>query len=102
MGVERRKGNLYYYEKQRIGSRVVSHYVGKGELVVLAEHQARKRQAEQAAHKAARNSIVELSGDVDAVCDLADLLLKASLLTSGFHQHNRQWRRRRYGSEETG
>ncbi len=39
MGIEQRKGNLYYYRKRRVGDRVVSEY-GGGLIVSLAERQA--------------------------------------------------------------
>ncbi len=35
MALEERKGNYYYYKKERIGNRVVSKYYGKGELAGL-------------------------------------------------------------------
>jgi hypothetical protein len=46
MGLEQRKGKLYYYEKRRVGRRVVSEYVGGGLLALLAHREAQERKKE--------------------------------------------------------
>lgn len=99
MGIESRKGNLYYYRKRREGDRVVSEYVGGGLIVSLAERQAEIERAQREAAKAQlhaeRMSMAEIDRQMDEFSQLVDLLMSAELLTLGFHQHKRQWRRRR-------
>jgi hypothetical protein len=101
MGIESRKGRLYYYEKRREGSRVVSEYVGGGVLADLAERRARieraRREAERERLRREQISMADIDREIEAASDLIDLLTKASLLTAGFHDHKRQWRRRRNG-----
>src|SRR6185503_14465820 len=103
MGVEARHkaGNLYYYRKRREGDRVVSEYVGGG-LVVDLERKREEIDKEireaQALHlKAERMSAAEIDRALDEFCDTVDTLTTAVLISMGYHQHKRQWRRRRVG-----
>ena len=99
MGIEQRKGNLYYYRKRREGDRVFSEYVGSDDIAVLAEYADRaeraRREAQTAQLQAERMSVAEIDRRMGEFSELVDLLVKAELLTLGYHQHNRQWRRRR-------
>jgi hypothetical protein len=101
MGIESRKGKLYYYEKRREGSRVVSEYVGGGVVAELAEHRARieraRRDAERQKIKQERMSMADIDREIEAASGMIDLLTKASLLMAGYYDHKRQWRRRRDG-----
>ena len=104
MGIEaRRNGNLYYYEKRREGSRVVSEYVGGGLVVSLEQHRAEiereRREAERERLRAAKMSMAEIDQALDRFSDMVDTLMAAELVSLGFHQHKRQWRRRRNGSK---
>ena len=36
MGLEQRGSRFYFYEKRRVGSRVVSRYVGSGQVAAMA------------------------------------------------------------------
>ena len=91
MGWEQRGTNLYYYRKEREGSRVKSPYVGKGEIAHLISQFQTKR--------IARANRLPESKKTEAVLDLASELIQlftqAALLTAGFHTHKRQWRRKR-------
>jgi len=96
MGLERRRnGNVYYYQKRREGNRVVSEYVGSGLVADLARKRAEIDQAQRAQRRAERMSMAEIDRRIDQFSGLVDLLVKAELLTLGYHQHKRQWRRRR-------
>jgi len=103
MALENRKGNLYYYEKRREGDRVVSDYVGSGIVADLAQKRAEieraKRAAERERLRAAKMSMAESDQALDRFSDLVDTLMAAELVSMGFHQHKRQWRRRRNGSK---
>ena len=106
MGIEARhnNGKLYYYKKKRVGSKVVSEYQGGGELVPILQHiEARERaerEAERERLKAERMSIAEIDKQIDEFSRMVDTLMAAELISKGFHQHKRQWRRRRYASKE--
>jgi len=102
MAIEtRRNGNLYFYEKRREGSRVISEYVGGGLIASLAQKRAelehQRKQAERERLKAERMSMAELDNALDSFSDLVDSLVEAQLISMGFHKHKRQWRKRRYG-----
>lgn len=100
MGIEaRRNGKVYYYKKRREGDRVISEYVGGGLVVSLAKRQSEieraQREAELAQRRAERMSMAELDRQMDEFSNLVDTVIAAELLLSGYHQHKRQWRRRR-------
>jgi hypothetical protein len=103
MGIETRKGRLYYYKKRREGDRVVSEYVGGGELVHLAEYEAQKKQfrkdAERELFRRAQMSASEIDRYLDEMDGLIDGLVIGSLYAMGFHQHKGQWRRKRHGGK---
>ncbi|MFP5260887.1 MAG: hypothetical protein ACLGJB_03150 [Blastocatellia bacterium] len=104
MGIEqRRNGNLYYYKKKRVGNRVISEYVGGGLVVDLAQKRAEieqeQKQAERERQRIERMSMAEIDKQIDDFSRMVDTLMEAELISKGFHQHKRQWRRRRYGSK---
>src|ERR1041385_4169540 len=95
MGWEQRGKNQYYYRKQRAGSRVRSVYVGRGELAQLVSRfQSTSSIIEQIARS--RNQDHTQTQKAERVFEQAtQLVIEATLLTSGFHTHHRQWRRKR-------
>ncbi len=97
----RRNERSYFYKKRCEGNRVISEYVGGGQLVVLAEHQAQiereRKQREREEVRAARISMAEIDARINEFSKLVDTLIDAYLLTLGYHKHKRQWRRRRNG-----
>jgi hypothetical protein len=100
MGLEtRRNGNVYYYEKRRVGDKVVSEYLGSGIIADLAQRRAEiertRREAEREKLKRHRMSMAEIDKSLDDFSRLCDALMTAELLLNGYHQHKGQWRRRR-------
>ena len=99
MGVETRKGKLYYYRKRREGDRIVSEYVGGGELVHLVEYEARKQREQQRRERerlaAERMSIAKLDAGLDRLDNAIDTLMAATLGRASYHNHKGQWRKRR-------
>ena len=97
MGWEERNGKRYYYRKRRIGNRVVSEYVGGGEIGdLVAELDAierRERRAERAACLEERNHDLEIARGIDAVGDRVLALTRAVLLANGYHTHKGQWKK---------
>ena len=99
MGWERRGNGRYYYRKRRLGSRVVSEYVGAGECgdaaarrdaLVRAE---RERMQQEQIRERERLLALEQAGA--GAEDHVHLVMRAWLLAAGYHTHKGQWRRRR-------
>ena len=105
MGFESRKGKgRYLYLSRRVDGRVTKEYIGKG---ALAESLSDRLTLARAEHRTARIAAqIENERDTEAtiplteLCKYPDLLVKATLLTAGFHTHKGQWRRRRHVHQE--
>ena len=99
MGLERRKGNLYYYRKRREGERVVSEYVGSSEIAYIADHTAKRAQIKKdASHEQllrTQRSMAEVDSMLEQFSTIVDAVTDAHLIALGYHKHKRQWRRRR-------
>lgn len=90
----------YYYRKKRIGSRVVSEYVGKGFMADLEagsdQTERDARECERAALQAMKAECGALDESVAAADAAIGALMKQTLQSAGYHQHERgQWRKRR-------
>ena len=71
MNWEQRGNRRYYYRKRRHGDRVISEYVGAGELAEAAANlDALERELRQA-ERQIREELRALDAQVDEVCDLA-------------------------------
>lgn len=105
MGLERRGNNYYYYEKERDGEKVRSVYSGKGETALLFDNLYRWRrleEEEESEHKQLEKQKVikteaEFDATIETVGKVSRILIDAFFLTSGFHLHKRQWRKKRSG-----
>jgi hypothetical protein len=90
----------YYYRSRRVGRRVIKLYVGRGpDAELAARRDERERQGRRAEREAFLDEQVRLAAADVAFGDaraLVDLLVRATLITSGFHlHHGSEWRRRR-------
>ena len=97
---KRERGGLYYTRSRKVDSRVVREYVGGGVLGELAARmdtlERREREEEAALWKEEREQMEALEAPVEELCEAAEVLAKAALLASGYHQHKRgEWRKRR-------
>ena len=99
MGWETRGNGIYYYQKRREGSRVVSEYVGTGPDAALIESLVQlgydKAKHDRRQDQKQRAEVEAFDGEVAALCELIDMLTDAALVTAGFHKHKGQWRRKR-------
>jgi len=99
MGWENRGNGRYYYRKKRIGSKVVSEYVGNGVLAEMAENLDKSERAqriyecEQEQQKL--ESVQIINNIVSKMEDDIRILTKAYLLLNGFHTHKGSWRKKR-------
>jgi hypothetical protein len=99
MGLERRGNRIYYYRKRRVGDRVISEYVGGGQLAHTAKEMddidaTKKRIAMDGSQQALEKENM-LTDQIGHAFAGVDRLLKAEMLRLGYHQHSRTWRRRR-------
>ena len=99
MGWEPRGRGRYYYHKKRDGGRVVSEYCGRGDLghMVAAEVDSGKtlfallRDLDRAERQEQR----AIDAAIDQAGGLVRALMQDALTRAGYHQHKRQWRKRR-------
>src|SRR5688500_3352933 len=100
MGWEQRGNRLYYYQKKRQGHRVVSEYVGYSSLATLIaelDHEEREDNLQvQAQQRAQKSAFKEIGADMEVLTTIVRALVHATLLTSGYHPHKGQWRKKRY------
>jgi hypothetical protein len=98
MALEWRGNNRYYYEKTWQSGRVVSRYIGGGDIATLfadSQHLINAQRAEQLEEQ--RTLRAEQGERVRLVCQSASqmrALTAAVLIANGYHQHKRQWRKR--------
>jgi len=99
VGLEKRNGRVYYYKSRRDGQKVRKVYVGAGDFAHLAarlDEAERLRRKEECAYWEAERELLEQSAAfLQELEEAAEVLLRAHLLASGFHQHKGQWRRQR-------
>jgi hypothetical protein len=95
----------YYYRSRKVNGRVVREYVGTGRIAELAAQldaiNRQKREQEQAAWRAEKARLAALDADIAALIEVTDLAAATALLAAGFHQHKRQWRRKRHGKHNS-
>jgi hypothetical protein len=99
MGWETRGNREYYYEKEWIDGKCVSKYRGTGELAVLIGQLERGRRLERRRDRAVearkRVSAGAVDNEIDQLSKLNKSLVDALFLINGYHQHKRQWRKKR-------
>jgi len=95
----------YYTRSRRENGRVVREYIGGGMVGKLAAQldaiERDKRESECGVARAERERIAGLDVALAELNDLAELMVRAALVSAGFHQHNRgKWRKRRGNHNE--
>jgi len=90
----------YYYRSIRQGDRVIRTYIGRGQQAEqMAREVDQRRQQRQAQHQALvqeQARVAKADNLVRELHKLVKLLVQATLVDGGYHQHRGQWRRRRY------
>jgi hypothetical protein len=103
MGLETRGGRSYYYRKRRIGDRVISEYVGRGEfaqaIAALERLERDHREMERYLEGAKSEHVDQMLAAHQQFSDLMAGLAAGALLLAGYHTHHGQWRKRR-GNED--
>lgn len=102
MSWETRRGRGRYYTRtRRIGGKNVREYVGTGPVAESAAAEDACRRAERDSARAARKAVNAQSEELSSMYATLDastnLLVNATLLSAGYHQHDRgHWRRRKH------
>lgn len=99
MAWETRGNREYYYEKEWINGRCVSTYHGRGELAELfpqlEEGRRLQKRRERMLEQQRREAIEMLDKQIDELFEINKDLVDALFLINGYHQHKRQWRKKR-------
>lgn len=99
MGYEKRGGNLYYYKKKRVNGRVVSQYIGGGELArftyELDQADRELESMEQAERQAARAESILLDDQVNNTLEMMKTHVEQALMEAGYHKVKGEWRKKR-------
>jgi len=94
----KRRG-LYWYRSEREGGRVVTRYLGAGDLAAMLAGLEAEAQAERAAQRQAnreeRAQHAAASAAIGEHGRLAHAIMAAAMLAEGYHLHSRQWRKKR-------
>ena len=102
MAMEWRKGRLYYYRSERVGGRVVKRYGGAGrtgELCAAIDAMtARERELEREEARDLADRRQRRRDKVYKLLKRASRLVGEALRAAGWHQHKREWRKRRGGT----
>ena len=99
MALETRAGRQYFYRKKRVGDKVISQYLGTGYSAYLMqrldEHERQEAESKRQAWQAIKDSEEQLDAQLDGFTEVVNAYVGAHLLISGYHQHRRQWRKKR-------
>src|SRR5829696_1096112 len=100
MGWEsRERGGRYYTRSRKIDGRVVREYMGGGLIGELAarfdEAEREKRKGEVARARLQRARIEMLVARVTELCEVAEVLCRATLVDGGYRRYQGKWRRKR-------
>lgn len=99
MALEKRGNSVYHYRSRRKGKKVTRKYIASGDDARLAaavdEHRRLRKRMERETLRAEQEAWQATCAPLDQLIALTDLLVKAMLLSEGFHQHHQgEWRRR--------
>jgi hypothetical protein len=89
----------YFSLARRVGGRITNEYLGCGDAAVRVATEIERRRAERLAQaeeaRQHRQQHTEAAAPLDDLALLTELLAKGTLMTLGYHQHDRTWRKRR-------
>jgi hypothetical protein len=100
MGWENReRGGRYYTRSRKVDGRVVRGYVGSGLIGELAarfdEAEREKRKIEAAMVRLESERIEALVAPVVELCEVVEVLYRATLVDGGYRRYQGKWRRKR-------
>ena len=99
MALEYRNGKPYYYRKIRRGKKVISEYVGSGDVAKLNAQLDKTKVFIKKFNKLQIANIEAEHEREDKELNQLEKQIKESLnqvaISNGYHQHKRQWRKKR-------
>jgi hypothetical protein len=100
MGWENReRGGQYYTRSRKVDGHVVREYVGGGLIGELAarfdEAEREKRKIEAAMVRLESERIEALVAPVVELCEVVEVLYRATLVDGGYRRYQGKWRRKR-------
>lgn len=99
MGYERRPGGIYYYRKKRVGKRVISEYIGAGELsyaaYTLDQVNSAQRRLEATVWKQERARMLQDDEKARNSLNLLQNSIENELERAGYHKVRGRWRKKR-------
>lgn len=103
MAIEYRNSNMYYYRKRRVGNRVISEYIGKGESALLFANLDRiEREEQRMKARILRENMKKLEiidQDLSEIEEMTRTLIETYLVSKGFYKtKSREWRLKRNGN----
>ena len=95
----------YYTRSKKVLGRVVREYIGVGPVAELVARmdalQRNRRDLDAFFLRCEKAELAALEGEMRALSEVVDLVARAALLATGFHQHKRgEWRRRREQADQ--
>ena len=96
MSLINRSGRNYYYRNKKKNGKVISEYVGSGELALISakldqhEQQAKKEQQAMVRTERAKSSLLDAK-ILDLEKTLSELFTWVAI-ASGYYLHKREWR----------
>jgi len=98
MSWESRNKQKYYYRVKRNGKHLVKTYFGSGATAKRAALEDTERREAREKKRTEYKQFLALDAQLRDLTMATTTLVNASLIGSGFHQHKREWRRRRHGN----
>lgn len=99
MAWEKRGDRSYFYQKERHGKKIRSIYTGSGIDAALIEQCENGRrdlkETEKEKLKLERKNCEAIDEQINELSEINQILVDALFLMNGFHQHKRQWRKKR-------
>jgi len=104
MGWKRIGNHSYFYRSRRQGGRVVSEYVGRGNLGALCARLDQLDRQERDGRRAEGKAASEAAGQEERAIrrwfGAVEAVAAGAMLAAGFHKHHGQWRRWRVAKAE--
>lgn len=95
MAWEERNGRQYYYRKRREGKHIISEYLGSGSEATQYAESNQEEKVRIHNEREKRREVASINAEINCICETLSNAVRAWLLASGYHQHKRQWRKRR-------
>ena len=102
MSWEIRNKRKYYYRVQRNGKYLIKTYCGSGAAAKRAAYEDSQRREAREKERAVRKQFLALDAQLKDLTTTTITLTKAVLYGAGYHEHKREWRRRRINTINEG